>query len=185
MKRLFKFRYPKLFLLVVFSIISYFIFSNGFVNAWIENLGGFGYWGIFIAGICFSFGFSTPFAIGFLLVSNPSNILVAAFIGGVGALISDLFIFKMIRFSFMDEFLRLKKSRPIVEVNKILDSSWIHSVKNYLLFAFAGLVIASPLPDELGVSMLAGLTRIRIGILAVISFIMNSFGIFIMLLIGS
>jgi uncharacterized membrane protein YdjX (TVP38/TMEM64 family) len=152
---------------------------------YVSSLGDFGYFDIFIAGICFSFGFSTPFAIGFFIISNPSNILLAALIGGLGALVSDLLIFKIIRFSFMDEFKRLKKSRPIVEVDRMLDSHWIHGVKNYLLFVFAGLVIASPLPDELGVSMLAGLTRIKVYLLAIISFIMNSFGIFIMLLIGS
>lgn len=84
----------------------------------------------------------------------------------------------------MDEFKRLKYTKPIVEVNKILSSRLLHRIKNYLLFVFAGLVIASPLPDELGVSMLAGLTRIKVRVLAIISFVMNSFGIFIILLIG-
>lgn len=66
MKRLFRFGYPKLFLLVVFSVLAYFIFSNDGVMNYVSSLGDLGYLGIFIAGICFSFGFSTPFAIGFL-----------------------------------------------------------------------------------------------------------------------
>ncbi len=184
MKRLFKFKYPKLFLLGVFCVLSYFIFSNSTVNSYVSSLGVLGYFGIFIAGICFAFGFSAPLAVGFFLIANIDNIFLAACIAGVGSLISDLLIFKIIRFSFMDEFERLKKSRAIVETNRILSSRLLYRIKNYLLFVFAGIVIASPLPDELGVSMLAGLTKIKVRVLAIISFLMNSFGIFILLLVG-
>jgi uncharacterized membrane protein YdjX (TVP38/TMEM64 family) len=51
------------------------------------------------------------------------------------------------------------------------------------MYAIAGLIISSPLPDELGVSMLAGLTTINAKKLSIISFIMNSLGILIMLMI--
>jgi len=184
MKRLFKFKYPKLLLLILLSVLAYHIFSNDAVQNYVANLDGLGYLGIFVAGMCFSFGFSTPFAIGFFVISQPDNILLAALIGGAGALVSDLFIFKLIRFSFMDEFKRLEKTDAIRTINKPLNSRWIHRIKIYLLYIFAGIVIASPLPDELGVSMLAGLSKIKTHVLAIISFIMNSFGIFLMLLIG-
>lgn len=184
MKRLFRFRYTKLSLLAILSVWSYFIFSNEFVREYVSSLGVLGYLGIFIAGMCFAFGFSAPFAVGFFLTASIDNIFFAACIAGVGALVSDLLIFKMIRFSFMDEFERLRKSRAIVEVNRTLSSRFLYRIRNYLLFVFAGIVIASPLPDELGVSMLAGLTKIKVRILAVISFLMNSFGIFIILFIG-
>jgi hypothetical protein len=154
------------------------------VQDYVANLGSIGYLETFIAGMLFSFGFSTPFAIGFFLIAKPENIFLAALIGGAGALISDLLIFKLIRFSFMDEFKRLEKTTAIKEINHLLNSRWIYKIKIYLLYIFAGLVIASPLPDELGVSMLAGLTKIKTHILVIVSFIMNSLGIFIMLLIA-
>jgi len=184
MKRLFKFRYPKLLALLIISVLSYFIFSNPSIQEFFQNLNGLSYLGNFVGGILFSFGFSTPIAIGIFLVSEPENIYIASLIGGFGALMSDLFIFKIIRFSFMDEFKRLEKTEPIRKINKLLSTKFLHRIKNYLLYAFAGLIIASPLPDELGVSMLAGLTKIKIQVLAIISFIMNTVGIFIMLLIG-
>jgi hypothetical protein len=185
MKRLFKFRYPKLMLLVVFSTVAYYIFSSPAVKNLVQNLDGFGYLGAFIAGMFFSFGFSTPFSIGFFIVSNPPNIYLASVIGGLGALIADLFIFKIIRFTFMDEFERLEKTAPIKKINYLLSTRFISKIKIYVLYVFAGIIIASPLPDELGVSMLAGLTRIKIHTLAIISFIMNSVGIFVILLIGT
>ena len=185
MKRLFKFKYPKLTLLVLFSVAACYIFSSPTVKIFIESLNSFSYLGCFIAGIFFTFGFSTPFSIGFFAVANPDDIYLAAIIGGFGALIADLLIFKIIRFTFMDEFRRLKKTKPIKGINHILSTRLLLKIKRYLLYAFAGIIIASPLPDELGVSMLAGLTKIRIHTLAIISFIMNSLGILIILIIGA
>jgi len=185
MRGLFRFKYPKITLLIVFSVLAYILFSNASVQAFVSNFERFNYFGIFIAGILFSFGFTTPFAIGFFIVANPSNIYLAAVVGGFGALLSDLLIFKMIRFSFMDEFKRLEKTSAIKEINIILSSRFLSKVKIYFLYAFAGIVIASPLPDDLGVVMLAGLSKIKTRTLAVISFIMNSLGILVILLIGA
>src|SRR3989338_5083688 len=92
MKQLFRFRYPKLALLVLFSIFAYYIFSNVHVQKFINGFNNLGYLGVFIAGLLFSFGFTNPFAIGFFLVAKPSNIFLAAIIGGIGAMIADLAI---------------------------------------------------------------------------------------------
>jgi len=49
---------------------------------------------------------------------------------------------------------------------------------------FAGFVIASPLPDEIGVSLLAGTTKISTRTFAILSYFLNTAGIFIVLLAG-
>src|SRR3989344_289257 len=105
MKRLFVFQYQKFFALKFLGLE----FHNDFVQSIVISLGELSYLGIFIAGLFFSFGFTTPFAIGFFLTVGAENIFIAALIGGCGALISDILIFKLIRFSFMDEFKRLEK----------------------------------------------------------------------------
>jgi len=183
MKRLFKYPYPKLTLLVVFSILSYFIFSDSNVSDFVSHLGEMRYIGIFIAGILFSFGFTTPFAIGFFVIANPDNLLLAAALGGFGAFLSDIFIFKVIKTSFMDEFKKLEKTKPLKGLIDLADKDLSMRFRHYLLYVVAGIVIASPLPDELGVSMLVGLSHIKPFSFALISFIMNSLGILVMLLI--
>ena len=183
MKRLFKFKYPKLVLLVILVIISYIVFRNPHVNILVQGLGNLDYIGLFIAGLLFSFGFTTPFAIGFFLISNPSNIYLAALIGGLGALISDFAIFKIIKFSFMDEFNLLQKTEPVRGIEKIMTSHLPSRIKLYFLYVFSGIIIASPLPDELGVTMLAGLSHIRASIFLLISLICNTLGILVLLLI--
>lgn len=131
----------------------------------------------------FSFGFTAPFAVGFFLALNPQSIIMAGIIGGMGALIADLIIFKFIRVSFTGEFKRLEKTKALKEVGLLIEKKLKHRLKVYLMYALAGIVIASPLPDELGVIMLAGLTKIKIHSLAILSFLLNTLGIIIILLI--
>ena len=185
MKKLFKFRYPKIFLLIISIIFAYYLFRNPMIEQYFSHLGDLSYIGIFAAGLLFSFGFTTPIAIGLFLTLNPPNIILASVLGGFGALLSDIFIFKIIKISFLDEFYRLEKTPVIKNINRMLKNSINAKIKNYLLYVFAGFIIASPLPDELGITMLAGLSHIKIQIFIVISFIMNTLGILTMLLLGS
>ena len=180
-KKIFAFKYPKLLLLTVIIIASYFIFSNEIVSAWFENLEGFGYFGTFIAGILAAFGFTAPIGVGILIKLNLENPILGALIGGVGASFGDWIIFKTIKFSFMDEFQRLKEVGAIRKIRKIAHRNKHILIKHYLLYIFAGIMIATPLPDEIGVSMLAGLTTIRQIKLAIISFILHTSAIFLIL----
>mgnify|MGYP001575845521 FL=1 len=185
MKRLFKFRYPKLTILILMIILAYSMFSNANVHNFISKLGNLSYLGTFIAGMFFAFGFLASFAVGFFLTVSTKNIFLTAIIGGFGALISDLLIFSIIKSQFIDEFRRLEKTKIFLEINKIFSQSYFHRIKLYLMYIFAGIIIASPLPDEVGVSMLAGLTKIKTSILAILSFLLNTPGIFILLYLGS
>jgi hypothetical protein len=179
----FHFHYRKLLLLAFVAIIAYIMFRNPEVQGFVSSLGKLEYLGIFIAGMLFTFGFTTPFAVGFFVILNPSNPVLVALIGGVGALVGDLFIFSVIRFSFIDEFKRLEKTSVIRGIRNEMNMHFSHRVRLYILYSLAGLIIASPLPDEAGVIMLAGLTNIRAKVMASISFLFNSLGIFIMCLI--
>lgn len=182
-KKLFGFRYPKLMLLVISIILAYVIFSTTGIEKFIFHLDKLSYLGIFIAGILLSFGFTTAFSIGFLMYLNPQNIVLATLIGGLGAVIGDLVIFKTIKFSFMDEFKRIEKIKTVQEIESWVKSKKHILLKHYLLYVFAGLIIATPLPDEIGVSILAGLTTIKQSSLTILSFILHSFSIYLILII--
>lgn len=175
--------YPKLTFLVLCIIAAYFLFSNNSVQAFMSSLNNYRYLGVFIAGMFFTFGFTSPFAAGFFITLNPSSVYSAAIIGGAGAVLGDLLIFKLIRFSFIEEFNKLKREKPIQMARKMIESHFGHKVRAYLIYAFAGILIASPLPDEAGVIMLAGLTHIKAKTLVIISFIMNTLGILVLCLI--
>ena len=180
-KRLFDFKYPKIMLFVLAIILAYTIFNNTIIQGVISHLGSWSYLGIFIAGMLFTFGFTAPFAAGFFITLNPQNIWLAGIIGGIGAMFSDLLIFRFIRISFRKEFNMLKKEKISRKIESMINKTVGNKIKIYLMYIFAGFLIASPLPDEAGVIMLAGLTKIKQNILAIASFILNTIGIIILL----
>lgn len=175
--------YPKLTALVVCIILAYFLFSNSSTQTYVSHLGNYGYLGVFIAGMLFAFGFTAPFSVGFFISLNPSNIWIAGIIGGLGALMSDLIIFHTIKFSFEDEFKKLRNSKTFVRVIRSIERKVNEKIRIYLMYVFAGILIASPLPDEVGVTMLVGLTMISAKTLAPISFVLNTLGILILLML--
>jgi len=180
-KKIFSFKYPKLFILIILILLAYYLFSQPFISEWIEIFNKLGHLGVFISGFLTSLGFTAPFGIGLLSKINPSSILLATVIGGLGATIADLLIFRSIKLSFTDEFKRLEKTKLIQEIEHIVKKNKFVLVRHYLLYIFAGIVLATPLPDELGVSMLAGLTTIKPLKLALIGFILHSSAIFLIL----
>jgi len=164
-------------------IFAYLIFSMSIVANYFSNLGKFSYFAVFLFGLLFSFGFTTPFSVGFFLTLDAHNIFLTGLIGGIGAMIADLFIFKFVKISFQDEFEKLKREKLAKKIDLVLEHTFGKKLMHYLMYAFAGIIIASPLPDEAGVTMLAGLTHIKEHWLAIISFVCNTSGIIIMLMI--
>ena len=162
-------------------MLAYYLFSRPEVLSWVANLSQFNYLGIFISGIFLSLGFSTALSIGFFLASNPEIIIIAAVLGGLGAMIGDFIIFKSIKFSFMDEFKELEKNSAVHKIEEIVKEKKHVVIWHYLLYIFAGLALATPLPDELGVAMLAGLTTIKPLKLIAISFLVHTASIFFIL----
>jgi len=173
-KKLFSFKYHKLFLLLLAIILSYYLFTRPEIQNMISGLDRLSYLGIFIAGILLALGFSSPFSIGFFITAKPENLFLAILIGGVGAVIGDMLIFKTIKFSFMDEFKELEKTEIIKTIEKAVKHNKNILIRHYLLYIFGGIIIASPFPDEIGISMLAGLTTIKTSTIALMGFILHS-----------
>jgi len=181
MKRLFKLKYPKILTLIEFALLAYIIFSDPFFAEYVKELHQYGYYSMFFFGSLFTFGFTTSFAIGYFITYTPANIWLAGLIGGMGAMIGDLVIFKFVKFSFEEEFKKIKREKITREVDHLIKRAVGRKIKHYLMYAFAGIIIASPLPDEAGVVMITGLTEIKPITLAIISFIFNTLGILIFL----
>jgi len=141
-----------------------------------------GYVGTFISGIFFAYGFTAaPATAMFLVLAKWQNIILAALVGGLGALVGDMIIFSFIRHSFYDEIEKLSKERFVMFFRRKTGPRF----RRYFAPVLAGLVIASPLPDEIGVSMFAACKNIPRTQFMVISFVLNTLGIFVVLLIGS
>lgn len=179
-KILSKVKYPKFLLLILTFAIAYFIFKQRDFLPFHSTLLSLGYAGAFLAGIFFAYGFTAAPATAILLIlAKEQNILLSGFIAGFGALIGDLLIFRFVRHSFADEIERLSKEKAINRLSRIPAP-----FKKYLTAVFIGFIIASPLPDEIGVSLLVAVTKISTRMFSVFSYTLNTAGIFAVLAIG-
>jgi uncharacterized membrane protein YdjX (TVP38/TMEM64 family) len=174
-----RFKYPKFAILLASYFLAYLIFSNRDYPALTGYIETLGYLGIFLAGILYSDGFTSgPAAALIFLMSKNLNIFAAGIIGGLGSLMGDYVIFEFIRTGFQDEIQRLSQE------NLFRNIRFPKSIEPYILPILAGIFIASPLPDEIGVSMLAT-SKISGRKFAVLSFLLNTAGIFVILLLGA
>lgn len=177
---------PKLLIIALAAILAYWSFSLVTVQSFFHSPGGLGYVSVFGGGMLFAFGFGAPFGVAILVsIANDVNIFVAAIVGGLGALLSDYVLFRFIRVTFTDEVDRLKKSKPISFVNGVVREYLPPKVVFYISAGIAGFVIASPLPDEIGVTILSFMADVRVRTFAIISFLLNTIGILVVLGAGA
>ncbi len=182
-KKFFALKYPKLILFIVLIGVSYYLFSRPFMEGLLMSMREYGNASVFVCGLLTSFGFTTPLGIGFLINLTPADIFIAALLGAIGAVIADLIIFKSVKFTFSDEIKRLERTKIIRQIENIVKKDKHVLIRHYLMYVFAGIMFLTPLPDEFGVSMLAGLTTIKPLKLAIISFITHTAMIYFILAI--
>ncbi len=175
-------KYPRFFALALTIIIAILIFNNErIINPKnflvIEN-----YLSSFTLGILYVYGFTAALSTGALLViAGQQNIFITGVIAGLGALMGDLIIFKFVRGTFNSELERLGKTRFVKKIRKFLKD---HSTLNKSVPFIAYIIIASPLPDEIGVSMAALYKNTSTKAFSILSFFLNTLGIFIILILG-
>ena len=146
--------YKNLILLIISIIIAIFILKSEFTKTFILSLGRLEYLGVFISGLFFSYGLTTAPSISmlYLLSRNLHPVDVAAF-GAIGAFLSDYLIFKFVKHSLSDE---IKKLSNKIRFHPHLNKTYIKILKK-LAPLIAGIIIASPLPDELAASILGSI----------------------------
>ncbi len=131
---------------------------------------------IFVSGMFFTSIFTTaPAVVALAEISlHIDSLLALAFFGGLGAMVVDVILFEFVKNNFSEHIMaNIKKKRLRHKLQHIFSS------KLFRVFSFVigGLIIASPLPDELGISLM-GLSKTRVSLFMILSFIFNFIGIF-------
>lgn len=147
----------------------------------VKYLSSYGFFSSFFAGILYTFSF-TSFTSSLLLfeLGKMGNILTLSLIGGIGSIIGDLVILKTAKVSFYKEFGLLYKERFLQRIFRPFPKPLLHTLK----IITAMLIIASPLPDEAGVTLLANGYVLPKKIFIVLSFFLNFLGIYTILSLG-
>lgn len=167
--------YKNTALLILSLIIFFLLAETPQIKNIIGVIGDFGYLGAFLAGILFVSIFTVAPAsvILFYLAENydPVGIAIAA---GAGGMVGDFLIFRYLKDKVFNElkplFLHLQ-GRSLRHLYKTPYFAWFLPI-------VGAIIIASPIPDEVGLGLL-GLSKIKVWQLLGLLFILDAIGIFL------
>ena len=172
--------YQDIIIIVVGIVFAIWLAKSGTIDRLIGFTGGFWIISSFVAGSFFTSAFTTAPAIAILGELGQTNpIFWTAFFGGLGALLGDFILFKFVRDRFTNDLMALIGKRGSEKLAHIFHRKLFRWFSPFV----AAFIIASPLPDELGVTIL-GLVKSRAFIFIPFSFLANFFGILVIALIA-
>lgn len=169
-------KYKNLTFLLFSLVLAYFVFLNETLHGYLLHLGNLGYVGAFFAGILFVSTFTVATgAIILLVLAETLSPIEIGLIAGLGAVVGDFVIFRFVK----DDL-----AREIKVIYNEIDGN--HHLKKVLHTKYFGwtfpvigaIIIASPLPDELGISLM-GISKLKTYQFLIISLILNAVGIFL------
>jgi hypothetical protein len=172
-------KYKNTFALLVGILLLIYFINSPFIKNIIDSILVLGYLGVFLTGIFFVSSFSVvPASIILFFFAGELNSVGIALVAGLGAVAGDYLIFRFLKDYVFEElrpfFRKIKNSLfPRFKLNPYF--FWIIPV-------LGAIIIASPFPDEIGIGLL-GLSKIKNWQFVLISFVLNSLGILLMLLI--
>jgi len=164
-----------LFFLVLLLTLESFL--TGSLERFLQNLGKYEYIGAIFAGFFYTYGITSPFSVAaFFILADMLDIWLLAFLGALSSIVSEFIIYDFTR----------------IETKKLLKSQKIRGWKipklkytslKKLSLIIAGLIIASPLPDELA-AVLLGSENYDYKKFLVLAFIFNFLGILFIVGLG-
>lgn len=142
----------------------------------LHRIGEWGYIGVFFAGMLFSSTFTIAIGAVILLVfAETLNPIELGLVAGLGGVFADVLILKFFKSGLSSELqILFNHFDPRHHIKHLLHSKYF----SWTLPLIGAMIIASPLPDELGVSLM-GISRMRPASFLLISYVMNSIGIFL------
>jgi hypothetical protein len=161
------------FFIFVGAFVALILSRAGIVDYIIQLLGDTAV-ASFVSGIFFTSVFTiAPASVALGHIALHGSPLTVALWGAIGAVCGDLVLFFFIRDRFTgDLFGSVKPS-----VTRHILASFHLGFMKWLSPLLGAFVIASPLPDEIGLTLM-GLSKMRVAVLIPISFVMNMLGVY-------
>jgi hypothetical protein len=136
--------------------------------------------GVFLGGMLFASSFTVTTGVVILsALVHSSPVWILAIVAGTGAAFADLTIFELVRSGIADE---LKDLFHLIDQKLNISRHLEKKLAKLLLPLIGAFIIASPLPDELGVGLL-GVSSMRTYQFILLSLLLNIIGIFSLVVI--
>ena len=164
-------------LLFASLVIAAVMVQTQVLTVFLERLHGYDVLVSFATGVLFSSGIVTAPAI--VAIGESAQYVPAwelAVVGALGAVCGDLLLFRFVQSQLVDYILKASLSPRVIRFGRMIAGSpfwWIGPL-------LGAVVIASPLPDELGLLMM-GLSSIRLAQFVPLAFAANVVGIYLVI----
>jgi len=169
--------------LLAFGLVSAVVISRlPFFETVVQYISKLGVIGAFLSGILFASTFTVATG-GLLLIklSNTLNPLLLIVFGALGAVSADLLIFLFVKDKVANEVTPIyEKFLAHHHLKKILHTRYF----SWTLPVLGAIIIASPLPDELGVSLM-GISAMTITKFAMVSLFSHTLGMISLVLLSA
>ena len=162
--------------LLLLSLILFFYFSNSeWLQRTIAYIGNYGYIGAFVAGIFFVSTFTiAPAAAVLFNLADILNPFEVALLAGLGGMIGDYVIFRFFKDRVFHELAPLFKQFGGGYIRNIFKTPYFIWMSPFI----GAILVASPLPDELGIGLL-GASKLKDWQFLLLVFLLDVAGVFI------
>lgn len=168
-------KYKNTFFLLLSLFLLYLIAGTDTAKQFLIMMGDWGYFGALVAGIFFVSTFTVaPSILVIFYLSQSLNSWEVAIFAGIGAMIGDALIFSFFRDGFFDEIKPLFSFFQKPLFIRLFNSPYFA----WALPIIGAIIIVSPFPDEIGISLM-GLSKIKRWQFLLVSFFLNSAGLLV------
>lgn len=170
-------KHKNLLFLFVSLIFAFFISQDQSFRTFLLSLGSLGYLGAFIGGMLWVSTFTMATGIVILLVlAKQLPFVQLGAIAVLGAVIGDFLIFHFVKDDLINDIRPIYNKLGGKHLTKVLHTKYF----SWTLPVIGALIMASPLPDELGVSLM-GLSQMKALEFFLISLLSHTTGIFLII----
>ena len=168
-------RYKNTTLLAASLVARFYFADTPFVKNVIMQLGDLGYVGAFITGFFFVSTFTVaPAAIVLYHLADILHPVEIALLAGMGGVVGDFLIFRFLKDSVLEELKPLFLKWEGNHLKALFRTPFFAWFSPFV----GAVIIASPLPDEIGISIL-GISKLKNWQFILLSLVLNSAGIFV------
>lgn len=158
----------------IFSLsIAWYLIRSGLLSNLVGTILPLKFVAEFISGMFYTSFLTSPISVAMIVVlAKSNNPMILAMLAGLGAAFADLLIVKFFRKKLSKEISLVSHELRLEKINNF----FIKRKLDFLTPAIGAIIIASPLPDELGLVLL-GVSKLKYWEIAVLTYILNTAGI--------
>ncbi|MBI2314533.1 hypothetical protein HYU93_00515 [Candidatus Daviesbacteria bacterium] len=168
----------KTFLFILSLSSAWWLIKSGYLNSLVETVLPIRFASEILAGMFYTSFLTSPIALAMLIVlAEENNPILTALLAGFGAALGDFLIVRFFRAEISSDLKQVSKGFQLQKINTFLQKAHL----GFLVPVLGAFIVASPIPDEIGLLML-GVSHLKYREIAILTYILNTAGILLIVI---